>query len=131
MTLDEQQARVRLESIPPHVHRFITLYSANNKTQAEWAKEFDVTDQTISNWVNEYKDEIHTLLNEYRDAVRDDLVKLGKRAILETEVLLSDESSSIRLGAVKTVFENILPKRTENATEITGKSVSISIEEAK
>ena len=131
MTLDEQQAKVRRESIPANVHRFITEYSANNKTQAEWAKDFDVSNQTISNWVADYKDEINTLLNEYRESVRDDLVKLGKRAILETEVLLSDESSSIRLGAVKTVFENILPKRTENTTELTGKAVTISIEEAK
>lgn len=113
--------------VPAHVQRFISQYAIRNQTIAEWAKEFDVSDATISNWIHDYKDEINTLLNEVRNGIRDELVKLGREAVLTVNELMRSESENIRLGAVKTVFENVIPKRTESAVEMTGKEVKIEI----
>lgn len=110
------------KEVPPHIQRFIEAYVSDaTKTYADFAQEFDVSKQTIYEWVRDYKSDITTLSNEIADRVRESLIKLGTKAVMTVNELMGDESSSVRLGASNTVLDRISAKKT--ATDITGNSV--------
>ena len=140
-----------LEDLDAIYQNFVKVYATNKtKTQKELAVEFNCTEDTITAWKTKYASEIATLLKESEQEIRMELAKFGVEGVYKIVELLNAKESvkikddegneavigekpnlQVQLGAAKVLVENNTVKRTESAVEMTGKSVSISIEEAK
>ena len=121
------------KDLEPHIQIFIETYVDSDKTLTELGEELNVLRTTISDWISTYKEEIDVILSKIRDSVMNELQKGAKSAIKNVRAIADTGSGedSVKLRACEILLNKYLPTRTENATEITGKSVSISIEEAK
>jgi hypothetical protein len=140
-----------IEDLEARYQNFIKAYATNKtKTHKQLAEEFECTDDTITAWKTKYADEIATLLKESEIEIRMELAKFGLAGVKKlVELLEAKETVTIKdvdgnstmtgekpnlqvqLGSAKALVEVNSVKRTESAVEMTGKTVSISIEEAK
>jgi len=78
---DEQTGLIKYKD--PICQRFVERYVSEEKmkTDAEWAKEFNVCPMTILRWRQAAKYEINRIINERNQDLMQDLSKLGSIAV--------------------------------------------------